>query len=579
MADDRNALLDMLNPFHLLLRQDWTIERVGPALAEQLGSSPVGQSLDQIVRIKRPALDHVEWLRERLGQIIVLELVRANLRLRGQLVSLPDGDMAFLGAPWITSLEELTSCGLSLDRLAPHDSSGDYILLLSAMREQAADLERIVRSLEEKDRRLRESEEEARRLSIVAARTVNAVILTDARGIIEWVNDGFRRLTGYTLEEAKGLTPGSLLQGPGTNPATVRFMGDRIRRAEGFTTDVLNYSKSGEPYWVHVEVQPIHDESGALVQFMAVETDITRHVRQRMRDERLQQLFSLAQRTVSSLLADENLGVATMDFLSALGELLRPDRIRLLVLEDRDWAIEAQQRRAYPAVEVPALSEAERRHLAVWAAGSTASCIRDVTRDGLGRAFPHSIADDTTRGLLAVPVMTATGCEALIVLETSEAAAEWGEEEMSVLLAVAQGVARAIEHRSVAQQLRNALETAQVATREKTSFLANMSHEIRTPMMAIVGHAQLLSRQDLTPDQRSEWSVQLRRSADHLLALVNNVLDISKIESGGVLINESESELALVVSDAVSLVRPQVAEKGVDLETRGAEQVPARVVT
>jgi PAS domain S-box-containing protein len=110
---------------------------------------------------------------------------------------------------------------------------------------------------------------------MVASLTDNAVILTDAQGRIEWVNEGFTRITEFTLEEARGRKPGSFLQGPETDPATVEVMRRAFQAGEGFKVDVLNYSKSGRKYWLAIEARPIRDADGRITHFMAVETDLT----------------------------------------------------------------------------------------------------------------------------------------------------------------------------------------------------------------------------------------------------------------------------------------------------------------
>jgi PAS domain S-box-containing protein len=117
--------------------------------------------------------------------------------------------------------------------------------------------------------------EQLRVLAMVAARTDNAVILTNPQGLIEWVNEGFTRLTGYTLPEVHGRKPGAVLQGPGTSADTVRYMRESLAQRQAFTSEVLNYARDGRPYWVHVEVQPLFDEQGELTHFMAIERDIT----------------------------------------------------------------------------------------------------------------------------------------------------------------------------------------------------------------------------------------------------------------------------------------------------------------
>ncbi|MFL5348433.1 MAG: PAS domain S-box protein [Hyalangium sp.] len=113
------------------------------------------------------------------------------------------------------------------------------------------------------------------KLALVAARTDNAVIITDALGRIEWVNEGYTRITGFSLEESVGRKPAELLQGPDTDRKSIEAMGRALSRGEGITVELINYGKSGRPYWNLIEIQPVHDAQGRLVQFVAIESDVT----------------------------------------------------------------------------------------------------------------------------------------------------------------------------------------------------------------------------------------------------------------------------------------------------------------
>jgi PAS domain S-box-containing protein len=121
----------------------------------------------------------------------------------------------------------------------------------------------------------RESADLLKRLSLVASKTTNAVIITDAQGRTEWVNAGFERISGYRLPEILGRSPGSLLQGPDTDAEQVAMLRAAIAARQPCEVDVLNYAKDGRPYWVHISLDPVFDEAGALLNFIAIETDIT----------------------------------------------------------------------------------------------------------------------------------------------------------------------------------------------------------------------------------------------------------------------------------------------------------------
>lgn len=113
------------------------------------------------------------------------------------------------------------------------------------------------------------------RLARVAQSTHNAVTIGDAQGRIAWVNEGFTRMTGYSLEEARGKTPGELLDGGKTSPDILQGLHDAMTQGCAHRAEVINRSKDGTEYWVDTEVQPTFGEDGALSGFMEVGTDIT----------------------------------------------------------------------------------------------------------------------------------------------------------------------------------------------------------------------------------------------------------------------------------------------------------------
>jgi signal transduction histidine kinase/DNA-binding response OmpR family regulator len=140
-------------------------------------------------------------------------------------------------------------------------------------------------------------------------------------------------------------------------------------------------------------------------------------------------------------------------------------------------------------------------------------------------------------------------------------------------------VERTMEIRRVNEQLRRATETAESASRAKSSFLANMSHEIRTPMTAIVGYADLMLEPDQTISDRHDCLQVIRRNANHLLELINDILDVSKIEAGKMTIERIEVNLHKLVSEVVSLVRPRALDKGLGFELQFSGPTPKRIRT
>ena len=112
-------------------------------------------------------------------------------------------------------------------------------------------------------------------MSLVANETDNSVIITDASGCIDYVNAGFSRLTGYSLEEVQGKKPGPLLQGEHTDPETIQRIREKLHRQEPFYEEILNYSKHGEAYWISLSINPVFGKNGVLERFVSVQANIT----------------------------------------------------------------------------------------------------------------------------------------------------------------------------------------------------------------------------------------------------------------------------------------------------------------
>lgn len=122
----------------------------------------------------------------------------------------------------------------------------------------------------------KEQEEKLYLLSLIAEKNINAVIIADAHGKIEWANTSFIDMSGYSMEEIIGQKPGHLLQGEETNLETINYMRDRIAKGLPFNCEIINYSKQGKKYWVGIQGQALYNKKGEIVKFFAIEENVTK---------------------------------------------------------------------------------------------------------------------------------------------------------------------------------------------------------------------------------------------------------------------------------------------------------------
>ena len=141
-----------------------------------------------------------------------------------------------------------------------------------------------------------------------------------------------------------------------------------------------------------------------------------------------------------------------------------------------------------------------------------------------------------------------------------------------------------VEQRTAELALANAellhtKDAAECANRAKSEFLANMSHEIRTPMTAILGYTDLLMDDSRAADERKMFLATVRRNGEHLLQLINDILDLSKIEAGRWVMDLEPCHLPSTVADVASMMRPRAEQHGNNLEVRYMGPMPETIHT
>ncbi len=121
----------------------------------------------------------------------------------------------------------------------------------------------------------KKNEEELKEMALVASRTNLLVIISDASGVVTWVNESFTQKTGYSVAEIVGQKTHVLLSGSETDPKTVELIYEHLKEGKDYQGEILSYDKFKNPIWFNIDVAPVRNEKGEVVKFIAVESDIT----------------------------------------------------------------------------------------------------------------------------------------------------------------------------------------------------------------------------------------------------------------------------------------------------------------
>ena len=430
------------------------------------------------------------------------------------------------------------------------------------------------------------SRAEADRLALVAKRTDNAVVITDTAGRIEWVNEGFTKISGYSRDEVLGKTPGSILQRPEEDPTASRHMRECIQNGVGFETEIINYRKSGHAYFVHIECQPLVDKSGVLTGFMAIERDVTQ-------TRRSNNLLEAVAASSSTLLSKRLSTGVWQEILVALGTAANADRCYLFRIH------------AHPQSDTPAMSQ-----IAEWNSGAASPQIHNpqlqnfsfdangygrwLTELQAGRVISGSVQDfppaeqpmlvaQEIRSLVVVPIFTGEQLTGFMGFDACHEDRSWESWEISILRSAAAniGLRQVVQNEADAlvlarDEARHAALAADAANRAKSTFLATMSHEIRTPLNAVIGMASLLETTTLDLQQRDFADIILN-SSNFLLDLITDILDYSRIESGHIELEAAPFLLADLCREACDVARPSAHGKQLELSCQLAPHLPDQV--
>lgn len=420
----------------------------------------------------------------------------------------------------------------------------------------------------------------------------DAIVILDGAGRIEMCNQAAEQLFGRSREEMKGRPAEEFLANSNMRPnpeSQSRWHNEIYERSRvGVRLDMAARHSNGQERQVEVTVA---DLAGDTDRHCLIICDITADRRVAIQAAKLSILQQVVTRATTTLITSSTLNDSMAEALAAIGEIL--DVSHAFVFRVRTFG-------GSKTLTTPAEWRSSKVD------GSSRGLIQmDVLRDPFIRGELEcdrivSISESETaecetgalmrkhgvRSMILVPIQCPDTLEGILGFDETRSGREWSVDERAVLSNLAQALARSIERiraqwslEEARKRSSEALVRAEAANEAKSEFLANVSHELRTPLTAIVGYADLAGRDSTSPPDRIKMCGRIQRSADFLLGLINDILDLSKIESRKMAISLASVDLAELVSDVAMSLNWIAQDKGIEINVKYATEVPTLIIS
>jgi len=211
-------------------------------------------------------------------------------------------------------------------------------------------------------------------------------------------------------------------------------------------------------------------------------------------------------------------------------------------------------------------------------------CMTDIYQAGFEVEYLKFIEKIQARSYLMLPLFCSHQLWGLLGIYQNQSSRKWQEDEIQMAIYISNQLSISIQQSQLieaiqtqSKELKIAKENADASNRAKSEFLAKMSHEFRTPLNAILGFAQVMGRDSSLSSTQQEQLKIINQSGEHLLNLINDVLEMSKIESGKVSLNAMDFDLLKILENLKSLLQLKARLKGLALKIKVDDRVPQYV--
>lgn len=428
------------------------------------------------------------------------------------------------------------------------------------------------------------SEEKIRQLSLSVEQSPACIVITNVNGIIEYVNNTFTEITGFTKEEVIGKNPRFLKSGK-TTPKTYENLWQTITKGEIWKGIFINKKKSGEIYYEEAKISPILNHNNELTHYVAIKEDISDRI---IKEKELLEAKEKAEESesrITNLLVEMQIKnseiSALLDGAKKILEVSSFEKTAKILFESCKKLTGAK------AGYVALLSESGHENNVLFLDDGGDECTVDPNLPmpirGLREqaylnkeAVYHNDFHNSEwvkfmpeghvimKNVLFAPLVIKNQAVGLIGLANKKG--NFNDADARIVTAFGELASLALFNSRNIEELEEARDKAQESDQLKSSFLANMSHEVRTPMNGIMGFSQFLKDPKLTHENKLRYINIINESCQQLLRIIEDILEISKLETGQIEILNEKFDAEEILNIIYINHKETCENKGIDLE-------------
>src|SRR5665213_2332192 len=420
---------------------------------------------------------------------------------------------------------------------------------------------------------------------LLAENSEDIISVHAADGTVWYLSPSVTHVLGYDVEEVIG---GAILEYVHPEDRHKFFRQDKQDTLHDKESIIVRYricKKDGSYLWLETIIKPIVDQN-EVIKLICTSRNITG---QRVAQEKLKkkdQLLHAVSQATHLLLSNTDLQQAINSSIEILGTKTLVDRA--YVFKNK---LDSENNRWYTGIinEWNADSAASRmdkqrmQHLDFEDIAPIIGPLKEnkpffsYRWQEKDRELQAIFEKEGVTSTLSIPIFIKDYFWGFVGFDEISSQREWAEGEFSILQSFASSLGAAIERKDIEDELVQAKEVAESASRTKSEFLANMSHELRTPMNGIIGFTDLVLTTELQKTQR-DYLKNVKKSAYGLLEIINDILDFSRIEAGKLIIDNTLFKLDELVEETIDILTLKAFEKKLEMLYRVDHDIPSQLM-